>query len=250
MFEVDKLPAIMPAPISVVLPVHNQEETLERTVESWVGYLGEVGCEHEIIVVDVGSTDQTGVVGESLAVRHSCVRVVKHAVGGGIGAALRKGLELARHPLVAYCDGNQYQPGDLKGFFKWIDEVHVVAGYRVQRARPHPMSWRKWASRWLIRRLFGVHMRDLGCLMLLARRAIFARIPIQSDGAFAHVEVLAKANFLGCLMTEVPVEAESTQQPSAFRDAWRLFFQPDFGPAVLPQEGWGEKTETGGRLQV
>ena len=62
------------------------------------------------------------------------------------------------------------------------------------------------------------------------------RIPIQSSGVFAHAEVLAKANFLGCLM----LDAEVAGQPEAVAgprlrdvsaDVRRVFFNPDFGPA-------------------
>jgi glycosyltransferase involved in cell wall biosynthesis len=242
MFEAEKLAPIRPAAISVVVPVYNQEAALGEMMDAWTSYLTGLGCEHEILLVDESSTDGTTSVAESLAARQPSIRAVRLQVGSGFGAGLQRGLELARHPLLAYCDGQpSYRPSDLQAMLKWIDEVHVVAGYRVQKSRPCPLSWRERASRWLIRRLFGVAMRDLGCLFLLARRAVFVRIPIQSDGPFAHVEVLAKANFLGCLMTEVPVECTRVSdqgsrvagQPSTLREARQLLCYPDFGPAFL-----------------
>ena len=91
---------------------------------------------------------------------------------------------------------------------------------------------------------FGVRNRDVLCPYRLIRREIFARIPIQSNGPFAHIEILAKANFLGCIMAEDvalgdvgrPVKAEPRDGPGEhfFKDCRRVFDRPDFGPIFVP----------------
>jgi hypothetical protein len=101
-----------------------------------------------------------------------------------------------------------------------------------------------FARRWLARWLFGVRVRDPECLFTLCRRSIFARIPVQSDGDFAPIEILAKANFLGAWLSEVPVSwippAVAEPLPSkearkrARHEIRRLLRHPDFGPPVLP----------------
>jgi hypothetical protein len=131
----------------------------------------------------------------------------------------------------------------LKGLLKWINDVHLVAGYRVCGKRASRKSWGDWAYRWMARWIFGVQLRDAGCLLVLARRSIFERIPIQSHGPLAHVEVVAKANFLGCMLTEVavPYPPDLREAPlgdtgvrQMLKEARRLFFHPDFGPPFLP----------------
>jgi hypothetical protein len=76
------------------------------------------------------------------------------------------------------------------------------------------------------------------------RRDIFARIPIQSNGPFVHVEILAKANYLGLVMgEEVPLEPghypplTATPSREEFRqllaDARLVIIHPDFGAATI-----------------
>src|SRR5262249_41473702 len=193
---------------------------------------------------DDGSTDRTPTLAEALTTRNPLVRLLRHETHRGFGAALRTGLAAAQHPLLVYCPGDlSYQPADLKVMLKWIDEVHLVAGYRASAPGTGQRLWTRWPYRWLARMVFGVHMRDLGCRFLLARRSIFARIPIQSDGPFAHIEVLAKANFCGCMMTEVPVSYQEPASGEAARwdDDWgrtraearRVLFPPRSFPAAL-----------------
>jgi glycosyltransferase involved in cell wall biosynthesis len=192
--------------------------------------------------VDDGSTDRSAALAEEWAGRHPRGRVLRHRVRSGFGAALRTGLAAARHPLFFYstCD-NQYEPADLKQLLDVIDQVHVVSGYRVQEGASGKPYRAGRGYRWLVRLLFGVRLRDIDCAFKLFRREIFARIPIQSNGRFVHAEILAKANFLGCLMGEAPVRyrpgpggatAEASLRQT-LAEAHRVFHHPDFGPAEL-----------------
>ncbi len=243
--EPPQRPAIAQAPLSVVLPAYNQEAALENVVNGWRAHLDSLGRDYELLVVDDGSSDRTGELADSLAVQHPRLRVLRHPGSRGFGAALRTGLAAAQYPLLFYADcTNAYQPADLGLLLETIDQVDLVSGYRVCQNRRYQFSWKEYAYRWLVRLFFGVRLIDVDCSFKLFRRAIFARIPIQSDGDFVHAEILAKANFLGCYMTEAPVryqpaEAAKLSHPAASErsaEAFRIFFHPDFGPAVLPVE--------------
>jgi glycosyltransferase involved in cell wall biosynthesis len=247
MLEPGERPPIATSPISLVVPVHNAAGYLESTVDGWAAFLGGLDREWDILIVDDGSADGTGPAAEALARRHSQIRFLRHETCRGLGAALRTGIEAARLPLLAYVHGvQQYQPADLGRLLKDIDRVDLMAGYRIFQAGEAPRWWPEHAYRWLLRLLFGLRMRDPGCWFLLARRAIFGRIPIQSDGFFAHAEILAKANFLGCWMNEAPVAwTAGAPDPTAGyqlgRATWaelrHVFSRPNFGPAVRQDEG-------------
>jgi glycosyltransferase involved in cell wall biosynthesis len=218
---------------------------LEATVGPWIEQFAALRREFEIILVDDGSTDQTCLVAAKLAVRYPEIALETHEAQRGIGAAIRTGLARARHPLLLYCPTqDQYQATDFSHFLKWIDKADIVAGYRRRKPGSFRSRWRQRWFRWGVRVCFGIPMHDLACYYVLARRAKFARIPIQSDGPFFHAEILAKANFLGCMIHEVPL-TDGPQAPKM--PAWhaakpgqtwsemrRLLSQPDFGPAVLP----------------
>ena len=150
---------------------------------------------------------------------------------GGVSRGRGTGLEAARHPLFFYTTADrQYHPDDLKVLLAQIDQVDLVSGFRqwqpvpaglrgighVWRAflrvvmgvkeakKPCWLGWREERKRLLARLLFGLRVQDVHCAFRLFRREVFDRFPIQSDGAFAEVEVLAKANFLAW-MSEEPV---------------------------------------------
>jgi hypothetical protein len=233
---------------------------LEEALCAWIAHLNGLGREHELLLIDDALLDRT----HELADRHPGLRVLRDPARRGVGAALRLGVAEAKHPLLFYapCDG-RYQPKDLRLLLDEIDKTHVVTGHRVGRKvplllrligfawrglirvlfglplQPLPswLGWRDHARNLLVRVFFGVQLHDVQCEFRLFRRSVFRRIPIQSDGPFAHVEVLAKANFTTAVMTEVPASYHPLTSPASWwKEAWRVFTHPDFGPAVLPPE--------------
>jgi glycosyltransferase involved in cell wall biosynthesis len=267
MSEPDDLPPIAKEPLTVLLLAHNNAPELEGVIRAWLVQLDRLEREYEVILVDDGSTDATGAMAQSLAAGQPRLRVLSHDTPHGPGAALRTGLAAARFPLLLQAPADsQYQPENLKRFLDKIDLVHLVTGYRVsgpvpfwlrwlgrlyrglvravcgQPLEPLPgwLGWSGHSRRLVARALFGVRTQDVDCDFRLFRRSIFARIPIQSDGSFAQLEVLAKANFLGCLMTEEPIPHRPGPSPPAGdrrlyrKEMLRIISRASFGPAVLP----------------
>jgi hypothetical protein len=155
----------------------------------------------------------------------------------GRGAALKAGLSATTHPLIFTMPATgEYQASDLSKMLEGIDQVDVVVGWRKARC----VRRRTWEAFWAYL-LFGsgLWLKDVTCPVRLYRRSIFPRIPIQSAGPFADVEILAKANFLSCLFIEVeiawqpPASAPASDGTSYFGDLWRVFERPDFGPANI-----------------
>jgi hypothetical protein len=243
MGEFDKLPTVTPTAISLVIPAC---DNIDTDLRAWSSYLQELGWGYEILAVDDSEGGELEANAATTFAGSSHVRFLRDEGRRGFGAALRVGLAAAQHPLLAYAAaGQSYRPADLAPMLKWIDEVHLVAGYRVSADASADSFRSSWVMRRLAKTVFGVHISDLGCLFALARRLIFARIPVQSNGTFAHTEILAKANFLGCLMTETPVKFSGSQVGSSpwpgdrqqmRAEIMRLFRSPDFGPveANLP----------------
>jgi glycosyltransferase involved in cell wall biosynthesis len=271
--EFVELPPIASEPLSVVLLADNDAAHLEKIVADWVTYLNGLGREYEIVLVDDGSTDATVKLITGVTDRFRRVKVLRHNERRGEGAALRTGLAAARHPLVFYtrCDP-RYPPNDLRKLLAEIDKVHLIGGYRagqpvplfwrivggVERvfsrvvlsysSPPLPgwLGWRRHAGRLLARAVFGVRNQDISCPYRLLRRDILTRMPIQSDGPFVHVEMLAKATFLSRYLGEeiplgdrahpFPLEVQETKD-GVFADARRLFQRPDFGPPKVTGVG-------------
>jgi hypothetical protein len=236
---------IAASPLSVLL-LHTSDAALREVLPGWLAALDALGREYEVFVADATGSGQVPGVADQPELHLARVRVLSEIPGAGPGAALRAGLAAARHPLFLYVEAtSSYQADDLARLMELIDRVDLVSGQRVPESRRDRLSWNAHAYRWLVRLGFGVRLKDVDSPFKLFRREIFARIPIQSDGELVHAEIIAKANFLGYLMTEVPVRYRAPGGAAAprpilrtrWREGVRLFRHPDFGPAVLSVPG-------------
>jgi glycosyltransferase involved in cell wall biosynthesis len=125
-----------PPRVSVVLPVYNRAQLLERSAGS---VLAQSFRDLELLIVDDGSTDATGAVAEGLRARDLRVRVLRQP-NGGAAAARNRGIEMARGDLVAFQDSDdEWLPGHLAGHVAMLDdhpEAGVVYSYMTRRRGP------------------------------------------------------------------------------------------------------------------
>lgn len=192
--------------ISVFYPCYNEAGNIVRTVEQGLALLGELGADFEIIVVDDGSTDDTGRLADSLAARNERVRVVHHPVNRGYGAALQSGFKAAQKELVFYTDGDgQFDINEMPPLLELMGKYDIVSCYRLNRQEGVIRRINTWCWTKLMCVLFGMKLRDIDCGFKLYKRRIFNNIKILSTGALVDAEILARAVRKGYTITQVGV---------------------------------------------
>ena len=121
--------------ISVVIPVHNEQEVFPLLLERLRAAAGTWGDDYELLFVDDGSTDRTLALMMDAARDDARVRIVKLSRNFGHQAAISAGLEQARGDVVAVMDGDlQDPPEELARFLaRWREGYEVVYGIRRGR---------------------------------------------------------------------------------------------------------------------
>ena len=120
--------------VSVVMPVYNEEQTLAEIIETVL----KQPLVSELICVDDGSEDAAAVVLERYAGRDPRMRVLRHTVNRGKGAALRTGIAEATAPIVIIQDADlEYDPEEYPRLIAPIVEgrADVVFGSRFSAVK-------------------------------------------------------------------------------------------------------------------
>jgi glycosyltransferase involved in cell wall biosynthesis len=231
------MPARVPR-LSYFFPAHNEEANLAGLVDEALTALPSLADTFEIIAVDDGSRDATAGIAEGLAERHpDVVRLVRHPVNLGYGAALRSGFAAARYELVAFTDGDrQFKVADLGRLTTRLaapDSPDAVVGFRIRRADPLIRTLYARAYRLANRLFFGLRVTDVDCACKLFRRTALEAIRVESGGAFFSAELLIKLRAEGASVAEVGIPhyprtagSATGARPSvvfrAVRDFWWL----------------------------
>ena len=98
--------------ISVIVPVYNVKEYLERCALS---ILNQTYKNIEVILVDDGSADGSGELAEEIAKRDSRIKVIRKA-NGGVSSARNAGLDAATGEYIGFVDGDDYVDKEMYGF--------------------------------------------------------------------------------------------------------------------------------------
>lgn len=194
--------------LSVVLPAYNEEENAENAVQNVHDAVQELGIDHEIILVNDGSSDRTGEIGRQLEERIPNFRLVEHYPNRGYGGSLKAGFEAATKALIAFTPAdNQFDFHEVERMLDCMEEeeADIVSGYRANRQDNFVRKLNAWGWNMVVRILFGYLCRDIDCGFKLFRREILDHINVISDGAMIDTELLAGAKARGYRIAEVPV---------------------------------------------
>ena len=158
--------------VSVVIPVFNEERTVEEVVRLALRALAELDRPFELIVVDDGSHDGTWRVVERLHHDEPRLRAVRFKRNVGQHPAMHAGIARARGEIVVTMDGDlQNSPADLPKLIEAVEAgADVASGRRISRED----SWGRTVPSLLIngmlRRFTGAGITDFGCAFNAYRR--------------------------------------------------------------------------------
>jgi len=201
--------------ISVVIPVLNEERTLEAVYEQTVAQLEALGRPYELIVIDDGSTDRTWAILERLHAADPHIRAVRFKRNFGQHPAMHAGIIRARGDIVVTMDADlQNSPADLPRLVAAVEGGSDVASGRRQGRED---SWgRTLPSRLIngmLRRFTKADISDFGCAFNAYRRdAIVPVLGAIGKQKFTKALVLST----GASVTEVDLEHRARQDSSRY----------------------------------
>jgi glycosyltransferase involved in cell wall biosynthesis len=198
--------------LSIIIPVYNEAQTVISVLEN-IKELALENCVKELIVVDDGSTDQSGSKLNSYAAENKNIILLKHNHNRGKGAAVKTGLERASGDIVLIQDADlEYDPKDIPTIIKPImkNETLVVYGSR----RLHPEN-KKHSTllfllggiflSWMTNILYGSKLTDEPTGYKCFDKRTLTDINIIRNGFDWEPEVTAKILKQGIHINEVPV---------------------------------------------
>jgi glycosyltransferase involved in cell wall biosynthesis len=193
--------------LSVFFPAYNEEENIESSVSQAIDVLKKLYLPYEVIIVDDGSTDRTGVIADRLAAEIPEVRAIHHRPNRGYGGALRSGFENSRYEWVAFTDADgQFDFAEIKIFLPLTESADLILGYRRGRADSLTRKFFTWGWSLLPRILWGLNVRDYSCGFKLIKKEVYGAVrPIESEEKVFQIEFLVKAKKKGFRFAEVGV---------------------------------------------
>ena len=196
----------MMLPLSLIIPVYNEEENLPLLMDAICNALEPLKQHWEVIFVDDGSRDGSVPVLENLAQKDpEHVRVIVFRRNFGQTAAIEAGIDHAQGETIVLLDADlQNDPADIPMLLAKLDEGYdLVSGWRKDRkdnrlTRTIPSNMANGLISWVT----GVYLHDYGCTLKAYRREALRGFHLYGE---MHRFIPVFAHSVGARIAELPV---------------------------------------------
>jgi glycosyltransferase involved in cell wall biosynthesis len=180
--------------LSVVIPLLNEEESLDSLFKWIVKALEGKASSYELIFIDDGSTDGSWDIIKSLAQQHKEIKGIRFARNYGKSQALHAGFKLAEKEFVATLDADlQDSPEELPEMIQNLknNDLDLISGWKKKRFdsilfKNLPSKLFNWAAR----RVSGIKLNDFNCGIKVYRQEVIKSIDVHGE-MHRYIPVLA-----------------------------------------------------------
>jgi glycosyltransferase involved in cell wall biosynthesis len=204
------------AEVSIVIPAFNEAEAIGHDLDVIIETMDESGYDYEIIVVDDGSTDNTGEIAAQKG-----ARVIRHPVNMGSGAARKTGILQATGEKIVMTDADGTYPNhEIPRLLQHLREYDQVVGART--SEQGTMPWLRAPTKYFIRKLASfltdMNIPDLNSGLRAFKKDIMLQFLYLLPQGFSCVSTMTLA-FLsnGYTIKYLPIEYYKRKGQSKFR---------------------------------
>ena len=191
--------------ISIIMPALNEEANIVPAIRNVLAAFDDLGINGEIVVVNDGSTDHTGLLIHEETQRDPRVHVLTHATPCGIGAAFWDGVGAARGEIVCMLPGdNENDPWEILRYHKLLEHVDILIPFVFNKeARSLYRNGLSYVYRFIINTTFLVNFNYTNGTVMY-RKKILEELDFHSTGFFYQTDILVRTVKRGYLFAEVP----------------------------------------------
>jgi glycosyltransferase involved in cell wall biosynthesis len=180
--------------VSIVVPLYNEEESLNELV-AWIAkVMYEHNLTYEIILIDDGSTDGSWREIEKLSTEYGAIKGIKFRRNYGKSAALYCGFQTTEGDVVITMDADlQDSPDEIPSLYYMItrDKYDLVSGWKKRRHDPITKTIPSRFYNWTARKSTGIKLHDFNCGLKAYRSDVVKAIEVYGE-MHRYIPVLAK----------------------------------------------------------
>ena len=218
--------------ISIVVPMYNEQENVERTTGQIRQVMNKEKEEWELILVDDGSIDQTSSLVDEMSSLYKNVRAFHHPTNRGVGRALRTGFEKARGEIVVAGDADlSYGAEEIPRLVSVMRtrnvDLMLASPYLIEGTTQDVALYRLAISRLgnaVLRLVLGTDISCVTSIFRAYRRDMIEQLELNSDGKEIEPEIVAKSLAMGFSIDEMPATLKGRERgKSKFRFSREVF---------------------------
>lgn len=190
--------------ITVIIPLLNEEGSLQELYDRLTRVLGERGKGYELIFIDDGSRDRSNAILDSIRKSDSRVRLITFRRNQGKAPALSVGFNAARGDYVVTMDADlQDDPDEIPNLVAKLEEGYdLVSGWKKKRHDPLSKTFPSKIFNGVTGLMSGIKLHDFNCGLKIYRNEVVKELPVYGE---RHRFLPVLAHMQGFRVGEIPV---------------------------------------------
>ena len=188
---------------SLVIPAYNEQDNIIAVLTRALEFLSGISDHYEVILVNDGSADRTGIVADEFAQKHPQVKVIHHPQNRGIGSAWQTLYQAAQGDVIVTCPADQqFDPRDFRLCLPFLDQADIISCYRNIRQDNLLRLAISKVDELLIKKLLEVNVRDINWVKIY-KKWVLKETNYKSTSPFIETEIFIRARQKGAKVIEV-----------------------------------------------
>lgn len=192
--------------ISITFPLYKDKRTVKKMIIDSIRVLKKTKKKYEIIVVDDGCPEKSGLIAKKISKNLRNVKVIFHKKNLGYGAAVKTGLKNCKNEWIFQTDGDaEYDVNDLKKLLKASKNSDLVITYRFKKKYKTSRIIISWIYNIILRLLFKTKFKDISTGSRLVKNLLIKKIKLTSNSPFIGAELAIKSKYRGFTVKEIGI---------------------------------------------
>lgn len=208
--------------ISIVLPLYNEQESLQELYNKTVVVMNKYNYNYEIVFVDDGSRDKSLDILQELNKKDKRVKIISFQRNHGKALALQQGFNLASGDIIITMDSDlQDDPEEIPKFVNMINQGYdFVNGRKIKKWRGNPVfALLSGFYNWLTKKITGVRVHDFNCPFKAYKRDIAKNLNLYGS---LHRYIPALAAWQGAKIQEIIVKNLPRKYGKSKYSIWKM----------------------------
>ncbi len=195
--------------VSIIIPAFNEEKNVANVISRTITVMDQMNLPYEIILVDDGSTDKTGLIASFFA-----VKILRNKTNRGKGYSLKRAFNHANGDIIVTIDSDgEHKPKEIAPLLEAVlNGFDIAAGSRFLNSQTAVTTKLNQMGNLFfnltIMSLTGKRVTDSQTGFRVIKREVLEELNLQSDGYEIETEITVKSLKNGFTFRELPITVE------------------------------------------
>lgn len=192
--------------ISITFPLYKDKRTVKKMITRSVAILKKLKRKYEIIIVDDGCPEKSGLIAKEISKNKKNIKVIIHKKNLGYGAAVKTGLKNCKNHWIFQTDGDaEYDVFDLKKLLSASKNSDLVITYRIKKKYKTSRIIISWIYNMILRTIFLTKFKDISTGSRLIKKSLINKVKLTSNSPFIGAELAIKSKYRGYKVNEIGI---------------------------------------------